>query len=198
MGQKTELLIWILLVKPSPANKFSVSQDTADYLKKPLILEEFGVETEDSDGDRISIRDPFFTAVINEIVSSLNSGGVLRGGMFWEWFADENAGLSRHGVTSRHSTWGILSSHAADIASRNAQPKDPFCRPGRESAKVSSYVPDNRYDIGSCCSADCKATRGLFRGTTIKELFTADAVSVLQIRFLTLIVGTCSSSSHRS
>lgn len=55
----------------------------ARQLGKPLILEEFGKEA--AEGNITSVRDPWFVMVHGEVDKSLQSGGTLRGALFWQW-----------------------------------------------------------------------------------------------------------------
>jgi hypothetical protein len=50
----------------------------AEALGKPLVLEEFGKEGQGRDRD--NTKRPFFSAVYNNLIRSINGGSALRGG----------------------------------------------------------------------------------------------------------------------
>ncbi|GMH38699.1 hypothetical protein BSKO_06583 [Bryopsis sp. KO-2023] len=152
------------------------AEDARKYIKKPLVLEEFGVETENTDDSRRKLRDPVFKSIFDEVSDSISSGGALRGAMFWEWFINDNAPPSIHGVNRGHSTWGIVTEHGRKIAKLNEQAGTvPKCTPGRDSSSVESSKPDNQYKLEGCCDGDCNALYGDLRGETFQESIAAGA-----------------------
>jgi hypothetical protein len=54
----------------------------AAQLGKPLVLEEFGKGA--AQGNITAVRDPWFLLVNEEVQTSLEGGGPLRGSLFWQ------------------------------------------------------------------------------------------------------------------
>jgi len=151
-------------------------QDTAAVLKKPLVLEEFGIVTENTDNSRRKLRDPVFKDVYKEVMKNIDKGGSLRSAMFWEWQFNESAIPSEHGVYRQHSTWKTLAEHALDIAQLNEQASAiPECTPGEDSDIVASQIPINRLNASACCDDDCHAVHADLKGTSFQEQITATA-----------------------
>lgn len=153
-------------------------QDSKRYIKKPLLLEEFGIETKNDDGERRKRRDPVFKTVYEEVEKSLESSGGVRAAMFWEWFVSDEEEISIHGVTKTHSTWEILMKHTKKIAELNAQKKTVAqCVPGKSSSKVESIEPNNQFQIKGCCDDDCNTKYADYKGEVFQESSTASPVS---------------------
>lgn len=173
------LLIPVLTTK-NMSLRYCALQDSEEYIKKPMVLEEFGIETEKEDGARRERRDPVFKKVFKEVEKSLKTSGGIRAAMFWEWFVSDEGDLSIHGVTKGHSTWNLVMDHTKKIAKLNAKGGTvENCEPGRSSAKVKSVLPDNQYQIKGCCDDGCNPKYADYRGETFQESIVASAVSIV-------------------
>lgn len=151
-------------------------RDTRAVLKKPLVLEEFGIEAENTDKSRKELRDPVFKDVYKEVMKNIARDGALRAAMFWEWQSNEAVEPSVHGVFRNHSTWAILQEHAQAIAKLNEEASQiSGCKPGGDSDVVESSIPNNRYNTTTCCDEDCHAVYADLKGETFQESVTESA-----------------------
>ena len=73
---------WAQLKRLGPSPILPCVQVAAE-LGKPLVLEEFGKNS--GEGNITSVRDPWFGLVQGAVDASLQSGGPLRGALFWQW-----------------------------------------------------------------------------------------------------------------
>jgi hypothetical protein len=77
---------WLSWAPPGPVIQGSSPLpcvQVAAELGKPLVLEEFGKNS--GEGNITSVRDPCFGLVQGAVDASLQSGGPLRGALFWQW-----------------------------------------------------------------------------------------------------------------
>lgn len=89
------------------------TQIATDTLRKPLVLEEFGLPRDHESYDPhapTTARDEYYDRMFNQVAESVLSGRALQGANFWAW-AGEGRTPSQRGVTSASYTG------------------DPFCEP---------------------------------------------------------------------
>lgn len=84
-----------------------------DVLRKPLVLEEFGIPRDLESNDPAApcaMRDDYFRRMFGEVVQATNSGRALQGANFWAW-----AGEGRAAGGGTYAAASLLG--------------DPFCEP---------------------------------------------------------------------
>lgn len=134
--------------------------DAKSTLNKPLILEEFGKKP--------SNRDSYYKTAYDAVTSSLKTGGILKGALFWQFYIQgetaskgEGGGPGQFGVYDTDSAFGIVKSNAATVTGLNAGRASscskkaniaaiPECPAGYEG-------PNCNIDINECArgTADC-------------------------------------------
>lgn len=91
--------------------EFWVREHIADAQRmgKPLVVEEFGKIVENnSEDERIRVRDPFFSSMYNLVEGELQSDSPLKGVAFWEFDPDTSSEPGEYGVQVTHTTWNDI------------------------------------------------------------------------------------------
>jgi len=105
-------------------------EKAAQKLGKPLVMEEFGKNTTNPFDEQLKdqqVRNQTFSTVMSYLTDSLNSGGVLRGAVYWMWDpviqSTNSPGYNKYGqdqVPVNGSTFqNIIVPAASKAASKN-------------------------------------------------------------------------------
>jgi mannan endo-1,4-beta-mannosidase len=95
-------------------NWIRTHQAASEALGKPMLVQEFGKLA--SDSNILQTRDPYYAAVYESILDSVESGGALRGALFWRWEAYE--GGKRESTNRVKSEDSTFTEHIAPFSRR--------------------------------------------------------------------------------
>lgn len=106
------------------------------YVKKPLLFEEFGRKIEDEEWSVEQVltkRDPIYKAAYKATEDAIVAGGAMGGAMFWRWalllHPDSTAG--GYGVYPNDTTMEHVKSHGSFLRQvHNSLPPRPDCKLG--------------------------------------------------------------------